>query len=103
MFQPNGLREKERAFSDFHVTDLPRRQAEFLVLLAFGLSDEDISGVMGVATETVRQHSHEARLRVTPPEYDATRANGQFWASRHLADCLAPAYLARYGREGTTG
>jgi FixJ family two-component response regulator len=91
------IAHREHVFAAFHTTDLSRRQSEFLTLLTFGLSDDEISEIMGIALETVRRHSHEARMRVIPPEFEPTRANAQYWASKHLSDCLAPAFLAIRG------
>jgi hypothetical protein len=88
---------KERLFSESHVDRIPRRQAQALVLLAFALSDDEGAALMGIKTETFRQHSGRGRALVVPPAYELTRANGQYWASKHLAECLAREHLGFFG------
>lgn len=80
---------KQRCFAAHHVAHIPHRQAELLVLFAFGLSNTEAAWWLGVTSETVQHHSAEARRLVVPPDYEGTRANGQFWATEHRECCLA--------------
>jgi hypothetical protein len=92
------LSEKERLFHEFPVGSIPTRQAEALVLLAFGLSDPDAGKALGIKADTFRKLAGKARDRVVPAEYEPTRANAQLWASEHLSDCLSHGYVEIFGR-----
>jgi DNA-binding NarL/FixJ family response regulator len=83
------LAAKQRCFAGHHITHVPHRQAELLVLFAFGLSNLEAADWMGVTAQTVDHHSAEVRQLVVPPEYEATRVNAQFWAVEHRTCCLA--------------
>ncbi|MCL4230407.1 MAG: hypothetical protein KJ053_02400 [Dehalococcoidia bacterium] len=85
--------ERRTSFTRHHVPGVPRRQAELLVLFAYGLSNTEAASAMRISEETVHHHSSQARQLVVPPGFEPTRANAQFWALEHKQCCLAAWFL----------
>lgn len=85
-----------------HVHDLPRRQAQVLVLQALGLDDGEVAACLRISRSTVQNHAAAARMRVVPAELPPTRVHAQLWVYVRRECCVATEWArhtngARFG------
>jgi DNA-binding CsgD family transcriptional regulator len=88
------LRNRVARLKELHVAALPARQAEVLVLLCLGFSEEEAAAGLGLSVSTVRTHWAAARDRVVPPAVLPGRPAATAWGWLHSSCCLASAFDA---------
>lgn len=77
-----------------HIHALPYRQSETLAMFAMGFSDEETADALELALNTVRNHAHGMRSRLSEQPLNATRATAVAWAWAQRDCCMASPFHA---------